>query len=53
MATPRLGLVVDDKPTELSCTRAIVRTTCRPRKINGINRLHGLSQHYGQTSAME
>ena len=21
MATPRLGLVVEDKPTELSCTR--------------------------------
>ena len=24
MATPRLGLVVEDKPTELSCTTAFV-----------------------------
>ena len=26
MATPRLGLVVEDKPTELSCTRTHTRT---------------------------
>ena len=25
MATPRLGLVVEDKPTELSCTCIIVK----------------------------
>ena len=24
MATPRLGLVVEDKPTELSCTKGSV-----------------------------
>ena len=24
MATPRLGLVVEDKPTELSCTLSIL-----------------------------
>ena len=25
MATPRLGLVVEDKPTELSCTTASIQ----------------------------
>ena len=27
MATPRLGLVVEDKPTELSCTHILVYDT--------------------------
>ena len=37
MATPRLGLVVEDKPTELSCKLEVVclsHTTCNIHFLN-------------------
>ena len=33
MATPRLGLVVEDKPTELSCIYYTPFTVPQPRKL--------------------
>ena len=33
MATPRLGLVVEDKPTELSCMHVLVELQCCTRRV--------------------
>ena len=37
MATPRLGLVVEDKPTELSCLYIPLTITHRALDVNMVN----------------
>ena len=44
MATPRLGLVVEDKPTELSCNLGRYKCTCTDW-VSSVMNFHTITLH--------